>query len=763
MIPHPHLIARQVLDLQIEDGGDALGLQTEISELFWKDVVPAMNRLLDHWVPPDIVLRLDRLEIDLGRLDPARLGETFPARVCDALEAELSPLLALETSASAKRPGGSERRSPGENALNLWHHLLANGYLPWWASPASAADLEERVGEHLASLDRLPDATRHLLRNNPIARRRLALQGSALTHERVLRLADKALAAASLPMFNAVVALLEAQSVTLIPLERFRQGWWEVALAEAVRPTTNTTAVRSLGLLRQAIINISRKASIAYPGLLTQLRSLIERSQLAARKTISSTQWRDLSAALRDLSETGETKVETVERAGLLTKKERGQEAPDEEVLEYAPTLRDFKSPPGDLVERRDARDATKFPPEDRAAPREGEEPSSMSLPDQVESVEPERWLREDEEPPHRLLVRDGKITAGQTEKARETDDKASPSRRDRARLEGTKKPEDTSKPPEAAFRQPEHEAFGPAPGEEASVPGDSALRPEATGAPGPTTGGERSRSGDDFEADAESAPLGAKRGEDTRSTGFTTPPPTVERTNGSRDLPTVDGAEIEPAEGKERSTTIPAGRAETPTNGRAVAEAEIVPGVPASTTGIREGETLYVDDAGIVLLHPFLQTHFELLGLVRDKSFVDEQARERAVHQLHFLVTGEEEPQEYLLVVAKLLCGLEPETPIARRVPIDDHARSQAEELLAAVIRHWGALKNTSVEGLREAFLQRKGRVTRKADGWSLKVESKTHDILLYRLPDVQRQLPWSLSVVRLPWMAELLWVDWA
>ena len=76
-------------------------------------------------------------------------------------------------------------------------------------------------------------------------------------------------------------------------------------------------------------------------------------------------------------------------------------------------------------------------------------------------------------------------------------------------------------------------------------------------------------------------------------------------------------------------------------------------------------------------------------------------------------------------------------------------------EALLAAVIGHWSALKNTSVPGLRTAFVERPGLLRAIEGGWRLNVERQPHDILLERLP-------WSISLVRLPWMDRPLFVEW-
>ena len=66
----------------------------------------------------------------------------------------------------------------------------------------------------------------------------------------------------------------------------------------------------------------------------------------------------------------------------------------------------------------------------------------------------------------------------------------------------------------------------------------------------------------------------------------------------------------------------------------------------------------------------------------------------------------------------------------------------------------HWGALKSTSIDGLRNSFLMRNGKLS-KEEIWQLTVENKAWDVLL-------AQLPWGISMVKTPWMEELLYVHW-
>lgn len=191
----------------------------------------------------------------------------------------------------------------------------------------------------------------------------------------------------------------------------------------------------------------------------------------------------------------------------------------------------------------------------------------------------------------------------------------------------------------------------------------------------------------------------------------------------------------------------------------------EVLPAAPAQTVWSRDpqertdqaAEGLYVLHAGIVLLHPFLDRFFRRLGLAADgQTLATLDQRVRAVHLLHYLATGQEQPEEHETPLLKLLCALPLTFPLVKMLPLTQTERDEAETLLEAVIEHWAKLKNTSPAALRETFFQREGKLAQRDDRWHLVVEQRTVDLLL-------DYLPWTLSIVRLPWMASPLWVDWA
>ncbi|WP_062057001.1 contractile injection system tape measure protein [Aquimarina longa] len=162
-----------------------------------------------------------------------------------------------------------------------------------------------------------------------------------------------------------------------------------------------------------------------------------------------------------------------------------------------------------------------------------------------------------------------------------------------------------------------------------------------------------------------------------------------------------------------------------------------------------------FFNNAGVVLLNPFLSNFFSRLNLLEDSDFKDINARSKAVVLLHYLATGEEDPKEYEMILPKFLCEMPVNIPLDHTICLTKEEKKEANDLLAVIVEHWGALGSISADGLREGFLIRQGKLEKEQTGWKLYVEQKTLDILLDKLP-------WNLSLIKLPWMKEMLKVEW-
>ncbi len=169
-----------------------------------------------------------------------------------------------------------------------------------------------------------------------------------------------------------------------------------------------------------------------------------------------------------------------------------------------------------------------------------------------------------------------------------------------------------------------------------------------------------------------------------------------------------------------------------------------------------REEESRYfVENAGLVILWPYLGSFFDRCRLLRDGVFSDELSAMQTVSLLQHLVNGEQGSGEQHLTLNKVLCGWPLNRPLCRFLPFPEGAVEESERLLQSVIGHWAILKNTSPQGLRESFLQRKGILCDEAASWVLQVERRSYDVLL-------DYLPWGITMVRLSWMTKPLIVQW-
>ncbi|MCT8339874.1 contractile injection system tape measure protein [Flavobacteriaceae bacterium TK19130] len=159
-------------------------------------------------------------------------------------------------------------------------------------------------------------------------------------------------------------------------------------------------------------------------------------------------------------------------------------------------------------------------------------------------------------------------------------------------------------------------------------------------------------------------------------------------------------------------------------------------------------------ENAGLILLHPFLKRFFESQQVLENGQFL-EQKKEEALHLFHYLATGKTKPYEYEMGIAKLLIGFPTDRPVNRFIHLSHKQKRACDEFLIAVMKHWSALKSSSIELLRNEYLQREGKVTQKEDSMLLQFERKAQDILL-------DQLPWPVGVLKLPWLEKKIFVEW-
>lgn len=179
----------------------------------------------------------------------------------------------------------------------------------------------------------------------------------------------------------------------------------------------------------------------------------------------------------------------------------------------------------------------------------------------------------------------------------------------------------------------------------------------------------------------------------------------------------------------------------------------------PPDDLAFDAGDDLYLANAGLVILWPFLRAFFAHLDLLAGDTFKNAAAQQRAVGLLQALVSTENADDtvwpEYQVPLNKLLCGLAVDALFDFGPPLTAAELADALDLLNAVIAQAPILNGMTPDGFRATFLQRAGVLRVQAGVWLLQVEQATYDIVLDRFP-------WRWDWVKLPWMDAPLRVAW-
>jgi hypothetical protein len=167
------------------------------------------------------------------------------------------------------------------------------------------------------------------------------------------------------------------------------------------------------------------------------------------------------------------------------------------------------------------------------------------------------------------------------------------------------------------------------------------------------------------------------------------------------------------------------------------------------------DSEAIFVKNAGLVLIAPFLPRLFAEIHLVENSKYKNTECRIRAVRLTQFIVDERIDTPENSLVLNKLLCGMNGVDSVPSITSVTKDEQEKITSMLTAILQYWKALSKTSICGLRESFLQREGRLQINEEMANLYVVGKAFDILI-------DQMPWSISIIRLPWMERPIHVTW-
>lgn len=161
-----------------------------------------------------------------------------------------------------------------------------------------------------------------------------------------------------------------------------------------------------------------------------------------------------------------------------------------------------------------------------------------------------------------------------------------------------------------------------------------------------------------------------------------------------------------------------------------------------------------FLQNAGLILIHPFLKTFFEHCNLLNPKN-QELTDPELCAHLLHYVATGKTNTPEYEMTFEKFLCHIPANQTINRHRKLSRIHKMQAKNLIDSVKHNWNPMKNSSTALLQNEFFQRPGKLVITDYDYTLTVERKAQDILLDKLS-------WGIGLVKLPWKDRFVFVNW-
>ncbi|MCC7453604.1 MAG: hypothetical protein IT222_05515 [Crocinitomix sp.] len=179
----------------------------------------------------------------------------------------------------------------------------------------------------------------------------------------------------------------------------------------------------------------------------------------------------------------------------------------------------------------------------------------------------------------------------------------------------------------------------------------------------------------------------------------------------------------------------------------------------------------IFIANAGLVLLNPFLPTFFKNLGLQTEKGdWLSKHEQMVAIYLLNFIATSEMEATEDLLILGKLLTGFPLDEPLENWEVICQQSsvidlesdlikkltNNELPNILEIIHQNWYPMRNCTWTGLQTDFLTRPGLLELK-ENKQLKLTTEPHalDVLL---PHIK----WGISMIKYSWMEDVLLVEW-
>lgn len=241
----------------------------EVMRLIKQQVLPKLEEVLeDYFQSNEATVRLGRLQIDLGQIDPNDLAvsltrslqQSVPKAVSEALEDAATDQRHQERIANDEAADTTALLSNRNTELTL--HFLAQGTMPWWAGKHEHVDALRAQWETLFNAPKAPETLAEVqalvqgIKASATAQKRLLYQFGAPFIEKMLSIIQREQAMHWASMSSTTVE-------ALLPVD-LRTQWLLHALAFLLQPPSPSIPVEPSAMLAHILRQLGHEASAKF-------------------------------------------------------------------------------------------------------------------------------------------------------------------------------------------------------------------------------------------------------------------------------------------------------------------------------------------------------------------------------------------------------------------------------------------------------------------------------------------------------------------
>ncbi len=266
-----HIIKRQILEVAVPQKQGAYQLQQQLSGIYSRRLVPIIDKYCTALSDPDVIHRIEILELDLGEVPLDAFEDVLSERFEAELRRALAEAIRQQQSASGAEPGVK-----ATSQLELFGYFVQTGTLPWWADASEAGLLDAAVAWLVAHA---PGPLKALVADLLTQQSYLKRIVQHLTDPNLVRLAGL-FSGALHPFITQVQEDLAAvfqrtDGLKAAPPHRLRHELWEAILLGVCLPGKPLSDPS--GFLQPVLLQIAVRRGIRYSALISDMAQAVQR------------------------------------------------------------------------------------------------------------------------------------------------------------------------------------------------------------------------------------------------------------------------------------------------------------------------------------------------------------------------------------------------------------------------------------------------------------------------------------------------------